>query len=242
MAIYHFSMKIYSRENGGNPLAATAYQSRTIIQEEKGKFSRQKIHNFSKKDDVFKSEILTPKQAPNWTRNRQKLWDAVNKSETRINSRLYRGIDAALPRELSYEQNWKLLKKFTEKELVSLGMIADIAFHKSENNPHGHIMLTTRKIKPDGFGKKVREWDKRELLIHLREAWAKYVNEALKAAGYEETIDHRSLKDQGCIKSVGGNGEKIDLQRITENTVQTINLGIDTNPVLINHILQTKQK
>ena len=45
---------------------------------------------------------------------------------------------------------------------------------------HAHIMLTTREITEKGFGKKVREWDRVELLEHAREGWAHTVNRHLE--------------------------------------------------------------
>ena len=49
----------------------------------------------------------------------------------------------------------------------------------------------------NGFGAKVREWNRTELLEHWREAWAVHVNERLAELGIEARIDHRSLEDQG---------------------------------------------
>jgi ATP-dependent exoDNAse (exonuclease V) alpha subunit len=78
-------------------------------------------------------------------------------------------------------------------------MIADIAFHKLDSdNPHFHVMLTTRKLTPDGsgFGQKVREWNSKEQLEGWRKSWADTANEHMQRAGIDARIDHRSLKDQ----------------------------------------------
>ena len=58
-------------------------------------------------------------------------------------------------------------------------------------------MLTMRGVDEEGFGKKRREWNKREAIKDYREHWAEYANRALEQAGYDERIDHRSLKEQG---------------------------------------------
>jgi chromosome segregation ATPase len=77
-------------------------------------------------------------------------------------------------------------------------MVADIACHNLDGeNPHTHIMLTTREITPEGFGKKNREWNDRELHDEWRKEWANHANKALEKAGSQERIDYRSLKDQG---------------------------------------------
>jgi hypothetical protein len=60
-------------------------------------------------------------------------------------------------------------------------------------------LANTRAIdpaSPTGFGKKVREWDKRELVTSLRQEWAEHCNRALELAQVRERVDHRSLAAQ----------------------------------------------
>ncbi|UJF36132.1 MobA/MobL family protein [Paenibacillus hexagrammi] len=77
-------------------------------------------------------------------------------------------------------------------------MVADIAVHRDDpNNPHAHIILTTREIGPEGFGGKARDWNNRELLVHWREAWAEHVNRVFERNDHPERIDHRSFEQQG---------------------------------------------
>lgn len=54
-----------------------------------------------------------------------------------------------------------------------------------------------RSVNEDGFGKKKREWNRRDAIKDYRERWAEYANQALERAGHTERIDHRSLKEQG---------------------------------------------
>ena len=89
-------------------------------------------------------------------------------------------------------------------------MCADFALHdKGDGNPHTHIMLTIRPLKPDGrWGPKCRkvydldttDWNNRENAEKWRAAWAAYANRALEAADRPERIDHRSYKRQGIEK------------------------------------------
>lgn len=77
-------------------------------------------------------------------------------------------------------------------------MVADVAIHRNPGNPHAHIMLTIRKMGPDGLAStKSREWNKPEMLEKWREQWAVECNRALERAGHEERVDHRSLTEQG---------------------------------------------
>ena len=58
-------------------------------------------------------------------------------------------------------------------------------------------MLTMRELTPDGFGLRVTEWNRRELLGEWREHWADLANEHLLRSGLDIRIDRRSCKDQG---------------------------------------------
>jgi hypothetical protein len=60
--------------------------------------------------------------------------------------------------------------------------------------PHAHILTSVREVGPDGFGAKVRAWDKRELVTSLRAEWADCCNQALELAGREERVSHLSLE------------------------------------------------
>ena len=144
-------------------------------------------------------------------------------------SQLAREIEAALPRELSREQQIALVRAYVKDNFVDKGMCADFAIHdKGTGNPHVHIMLTVRPLKengawgakcrkaydldengqriPDGRGgwKNHREdttdWNDKGNVEIWRAAWAAYTNRALESAGRQERIDHRSYKRQGIDK------------------------------------------
>jgi ATP-dependent exoDNAse (exonuclease V) alpha subunit len=76
-------------------------------------------------------------------------------------------------------------------------MVADLNVHWDPGNPHAHVMLTMRELTPDGFGRKVTQWNKVELLREWRQHWADLANEHLLRAGIDGNIDHRSYRDQG---------------------------------------------
>ena len=58
-------------------------------------------------------------------------------------------------------------------------------------------MLTMREITQDGFGAKVRDWNKSTLIEQWRERWADHVNRALAERDIDARIDNRSLEAQG---------------------------------------------
>jgi Ti-type conjugative transfer relaxase TraA len=63
--------------------------------------------------------------------------------------------------------------------------------------PHAHVMLTMRSVDENGFGKKVRDWNRTEMVERWRERWGEHVNERLAELDIDARIDHRSLEAQG---------------------------------------------
>lgn len=197
MAIFHSSSQIISRSKGKSSVASSAYRSgEKIIDERTGL-----IHDFRRKRGVVYSKILVPENAPEWTKNREILWNEVEKIEKRKDSQLAREINLALPIELNKKEQIELLENYTKENFVDNGMIADIVIHDIEDgNPHAHIMLTMREIKENGFGNKNREWNDRKNIDLWREDLALRINKSLEEKGIKERVDHRSYKDQGIEK------------------------------------------
>ena len=145
---------------------------------------------------------MTPDGAPEHLGEREALWNAVEAKELRKDAQLAREIEFAIPREMSEAQGIELARDFVQREFVTRGMIADLNVHWDQGadgliKPHAHVMLTMREVGEDGFGAKVRDWNKTELVAHWREAWADHVNQRLAALDIDARIDHRSLEAQG---------------------------------------------
>ena len=192
MAIYHFSAKVISRSSGRSAVAAAAYRSASVLPDER----EARTHDFSHKADVVHSEILLPDGAPERWADRAVLWNAVEAAEKRKDAQLAREVEFALPRELSREEGVALARDFVAEQFVSRGMVADLNVHwpvdaHGEAKPHAHVMLTMREAGPEGFGRKVREWNGVAELQGWREAWATRANERLAELGHEVRIDHR---------------------------------------------------
>jgi Ti-type conjugative transfer relaxase TraA len=198
MAIYHFSAKVISRANGSSALAAAAYRSASRLHDQR----LDRHHDFSNKAGVSHSEVMLPEGAPEHLSDRERLWNVVEATEKRIDAQLAREIEFALPRELSPEMGIDLAREFVRREFVGLGMIADLNVHRDigadgEPKPHAHVMLTMREVGEEGFGAKVRDWNRTALLQQWREAWADHVNQRLAELDIDARIDHRSLEAQG---------------------------------------------
>ncbi|MES2136664.1 MAG: Ti-type conjugative transfer relaxase TraA [Pseudomonadota bacterium] len=198
MAIYHFSAKVISRGCGSSALAAAAYRSASRLNDER----LDRHHDFSNKAGVVHSEVMLPDGAPEHLSDRERLWNAVEAAEVRKDAQLAREIEFALPRELSAEAGIELAREFVAREFVAAGMIADLNLHRDigadgEPKPHAHVMLTMRAVDGSGFGAKVRDWNRAELLQQWRERWAEHVNQRLAELDIDARINHRSLGAQG---------------------------------------------
>jgi len=193
MAIYHFHAKMVQRDQGESIVAGAAYRSASVLYEQ----STGITHDYRPKAGVEYSDILAPTGAPQWVYDRQTLWNTADAVERRKDSQLGREVRLGLPIELSKSENVALLRDYAQRAFVAKGMVADVAIHNDNpQNPHAHILLTTRHLTETGFGYKNRDWNAKSELLHWRRGWAEVTNEHLIEAGLGVRIDHRSYKDQ----------------------------------------------
>ena len=177
MAIFHSSSQIISRSKGKSSVGASAYRSGEKIYNERDGIE----HDYRRKKGVVFKEILAPENSPKWVKNRARLWNEVEKIEKRKDSQLAREINIALPIEFDREKQIKLVREYVNENFVSMGMIADVVIHDTDNgNPHAHIMLTMREINEDGFGKKNRDWNNRVYIEKWRAELANHINRGLE--------------------------------------------------------------
>lgn len=198
MADYRLSAQVISRGKGQSSIASAAYRAAARLNDER----TGEIHDFTRKAGVVYSAIVAPEDAPEWMRDRERLWQAVEAVERRKDAQLARELQLSLPHELTQEQRKELLLGFVREQFVNQGMIADVAIHLpgregDHRNHHAHVMLTMRSLTGDGFGNKVREWNDADTLSQWRERWAHHQNRALERYGHEARVDHRSYEDRG---------------------------------------------
>ncbi|ECZ9886257.1 MAG: MobA/MobL family protein [Citrobacter freundii] len=200
MALYRLEMQNVSRANGVSSVAKAAYRHRSVmIDKRTGEIHGEKSAN---RDDLVYAEILAPDNTPDFLiKSSNDLWGFVEQTEKRKDARTAKEFKITLAKELSNEQNIALMKDFLLNHFVDKGIICDFVLHndKDNKNPHAHVMITTREITPDGFGKKVREWDEEKTLQQWRKDWAKVQNRHLKNAGLKSRVSHRTLEAQKNI-------------------------------------------
>ena len=200
MALYRLEMQNVSRSDGVSSVAKAAYRHRSVmIDHRTGEIHGEKSLD---RDDLVYAEILRPENTPACLHvPSEVLWNIVEKKETRSNSRTAKEFKITLPHDLSNEQNIALMKDFLLNHFVDKGIICDFVLHndKDNKNPHAHVMITTREITTNGFGKKVRSWDEEKTLHDWRKQWAKVQNQHLKNAGLKSRVSHRTLEEQKNI-------------------------------------------
>jgi len=208
VAIYHLNVQIISRGSGRSAVGASAYRAGEKLRSNAVNSAAYRsgdelhegeiVHDYTKRNGVMYKEIMLPNGAPPQYKDRETLWNAVEKREKRHDAQLAREINVALPTEFDLEEQKELLREYIKENFVDKGMIADVAIHHTRReNPHAHIMLTTRHVTPEGFGNKNREWNSSQILAEWREDWADKTNRMLERKGLEIRIDHRSYKEQG---------------------------------------------
>jgi hypothetical protein len=136
---------------------------------------------------------------------------------------LREGDGAAVPRGMTQTQGIDLARDFAHAEFVDQGMIADLNVHweRAEDGtpkPDAHVMLTMRSVDENGFGPKVREWNRSVMVGRWRERWAELANERLAELDIDARIDHRSLGAQGIAlepqSQIGAPAQRIESEGI----------------------------
>lgn len=200
MAIYHCSVDVISRSKGHSSTAAAAYRAGDKIKNER----TGEIHDYTRKQNCAANGIVLPEGAPAEFADREKLWNAVEKTEKRSDAQVCRSFDMALPNNMPEDLQEQLIQELCQEQFADHGMISDWSIHrpkprKGENrNDHAHVLTTMRDVDEHGFGKKNRSWNDKDMVNKWREAWAEKVNEYIDRYQIQENyIDHRSLRDQG---------------------------------------------
>lgn len=147
---FHFSISMISRGKSKSAVASAAYISCEKLTNEWDGVT----HDYHNKKGLLHSEIFLPENIPIRLKDRATLWNSVELNEKASNAQLARNFIIALPKELSFEENKRLITDFIQENFVSKGMIVDLAIHdesnEGNNNIHAHIMTTLRPINEKG--------------------------------------------------------------------------------------------
>ncbi|CAK7022341.1 MAG: hypothetical protein DELT_02462 [Desulfovibrio sp.] len=206
MAIYHLTAKTVSRGSSVSAAVRSDYIERS------GRYASDHA------ELLHKGHGNMPAWASEAPRN---YWEAADAHE-RANGRLFKQLEFALPKELSPGQLTALAASFCrDMARTKDGPLPySFAVHKGHDkqNPHCHLLISERvndgisrtpgqwfkraaKDPAKGGAKKTNELRPREWLLQCRELWAERANHALRLAGHEARIDHRTLEAQGIDRA-----------------------------------------
>lgn len=176
------------------------------------------------------SFIMKPNHAPDWTLEREKLWNEVERFETQENAQIARNIVMSLPNNMTEEQQREATEDYVRENFTDDGMVADVSIHRDDvNNPHVHMLLTARALKENGEWEerkskrvpkldehgnqmynekgwkqtksiKLNDWDSKKKLLQWRENWAEKLNEKARKYDLEQTYSAKSYEEQGLSK------------------------------------------
>jgi hypothetical protein len=202
-----------------------------------------RTHDYSRKQGLEASEIVLPKGAPAWAKDRAKLWNAAESREKngkrgknagayRANAQTARDVMFTYPAEISAEGRL-IAARIIAGYVVNLsGVAVDFNIHQpgkdgDEKNHHCHMLLTTRRMTAKGLGEKSREWDERKDTApseakKLRAFIAKTLNEQLKAEGKADIarVEHESFKDRGIGRKPTIHQGPVKTHMLRKNQVQ----------------------
>ena len=215
MAIYHASIKSFSRGKGQSSVAAAAYRAGIDLV----CTTSHKVHRYSQRSGVESYKMLAPAAAPKWCLDANVFWDVNEAHETRANSRLARELEVSLPTELNCKQRNGLATALGQMLVDRYQAAVLVAIHQpskegDQRNHHTHLLMSARQVGPAGLGKRAGEaFDARggkgaEEIREVRAMVSKTINAHLAAAGVEDTVDHRSLRDQARAAFDQGHFEK----------------------------------
>lgn len=221
MAIYHLNLSVVQRSKGQSAIARSAYITSKTLWDQRTNSQVNFTHGRKKKRDTTLD--LGAKLPTGETIKDQDLWNLAEMSEKRKDGRTARSLIIALPCECSRSEQIAICENLRSylHEKHKVGTQIAIHFDNLEN-PHAHVLFTTRRVKKDGnsvvFGEKTTEFDNirtgKEATQRLREEFEKIQNSAL--AKYGVTVSCQTLEAQG-IDRPAQRHEGVKLHNATKN-------------------------
>jgi hypothetical protein len=200
---FHCSVDTVKRSAGRSAVAAAAYVTGKKLREE----GREEPHDYSRRAGVVTAFTTARGDCPEWTFDPEQLWNAVEKSERRINSVVARKSDIALPHAVDPEERIAIAEDIAAELVRRYNVAVTVAVHRpdrhgDQRNDHAHFLWTTREVTAEGLGKKTRILDDikntgPQEITSFREFVAERINQALEEAGSDERVTAHSFAVQG---------------------------------------------
>jgi hypothetical protein len=195
---YRLEVRVVSRGAGHSIVQRAAY-----ISGERLHLRREDLLcDHSRRTDVVYSALFG---AGRW--GREELWNRAENHLERNQQTLGREIIVNLPVELPLKASINLVREFARYSCRRLGAALDLSVHGSEENPHGHLLISQWKLKGGKFGEAIALDDLfgegPAMVAELREKWEHFQNRALVRHGLPPRMDRRSYEEQGLNREPG---------------------------------------
>jgi Ti-type conjugative transfer relaxase TraA len=232
--------EIVKAGGGSSATGLSAYIARDARIDQNG----ERFNFTHRADELESTGLILPAGAPEWAADAARVWREAERAEQTIDratgetrwkkgGQVAKHFTIALPREGSDEQRRELLLEFIAKEIQpqKYGVVVEWAIHREESNPHAHLLISTRMLAGDGFGKKARamnpdfaskgdrhfvgeadNWDVR---------WAAFQKEFCARLGLEADIRERRFVPEdhytrGQLKDEQVIGDRAEIARANE--------------------------
>lgn len=209
MAIFHASVKTYSRAEDHSAVAAAAYRAGLRLHDERTGLT----HDYRQRTGVASVSLHAPDDAPTWSSDLEAVWNRVEAAEKRSNSRVARELEVALPAELTDAERQSIAQELAHHLVERYQVAVLAAVHRPDDggdprNHHVHLLFSTRVLGPEGFGEKLRVLDDRTAgpkeVRALRQMVADCINRHLEAAQRPERVHAGTLEAQACAAAERG--------------------------------------
>lgn len=171
MAIFHASVKTFSRGKGQSAVAAAAYRGGLLLSD----LITGQQHDYRRRSGVVETFCLAPSHAPDWALVPGELWAVAEAAERRKDATVAREFELSLPHELSDEQRAHLAFAIAEA-LVDRYQFAIKPASTPQEPRMGSIITCTCLPAPGALGR--RDSGKR------RESWTAVCLEKYKSSGF----------------------------------------------------------
>lgn len=111
---FHFNISMISRGKGKSAVASAACISCEKLKNEWDGIT----HDYHNKKGLLYEKIYLPENAKEEFKDRNTLWNSVELNEKAINAQLARNFIIALPKELSVDENIKLMEEYIEENFT----------------------------------------------------------------------------------------------------------------------------
>lgn len=174
-------------------------------------------YDFRHHGELIDSGSVLPADAPEWAADMDRLWNEAQEKEITTDRatgerrlkecgkrkdgskgvpQVAKDYTLALPREFSDEQNRQLLTEHIDRKFGRSNVAVQWAIHRDagNHNPHAHLLVSTRTLTANGFGRKARELNPefvkgRIVPDQLGRDWAAHINAFARERGLEVRVD-----------------------------------------------------